>query len=173
LKAKDDGEKAWQKALHFLSFRPRSAREIRQHLLKREIPAELVEETLVRLEKSGLVNDQDFARLWVENRSEFHPRSRRMLTMELRRKGVNDEAIQPALENLDEGSLALEAARRHARRLEGKPWQEFLQKLAGFLQRRGFSYDVVSPVVSKVWKELQTADAGGSLNEKDEIWDKT
>ena len=93
--------------------------------------------------------------------------------MELRRKGVNDETIQPALESLDEGYLALEAARRHAHRLAGKPRPEFLQKLAGFLQRRGFSYDVVSPVVSKVWRELQTADTGGSLEKKDEIWDKT
>ena len=68
---------------------------------------------------------------------------------------------------MDEETLALEAARKYARRLAGLEWPEFRQKLGGFLARRGFSYTTASPVVSEVWKEIQTADDGGTLDDKD------
>jgi regulatory protein len=168
LKADDEHETAYQKALHFLSFRPRSSAEVRQNLTKRGIPASLVEETLTRLQGSGLVNDEAFARAWVQNRNEFRPRSKSALRMELRRKGLDDELIQSILEReVDEEALAFEAARKHVRRLAGLEWPEFRQKLGGFLARRGFSYTTLSPVVSEVWKEIQTADDGGTPDQED------
>ena len=81
--------------------------------------------------------------------------------MELRRKGLSDEIVQSVLDTqVNEVDLAFEAARKYARRLAGLEWPEFRQKLGGFLARRGFSYAAVAPVVSEVWKEIQTADAG-------------
>ena len=76
LQAEDASEMAYQKALHFLSYRPRSSAEVRQNLMKRGIPEALVEETVNRLQRAGLVNDQEFARAWVENRNTFQPRSK-------------------------------------------------------------------------------------------------
>jgi regulatory protein len=171
LKADDEREAAYQKALHFISYRPRSSAEVRQNLTKRGISEALVGETLNRLEANGLVNDQTFARAWVENRNEFRPRSKSALRMELRRKGLSDEIIQSVLdENVDEEALAFEAARKYARRLAGLEWPEFRQKLAGFLARRGFSYTILAPVVSEVWKEIQTADAGSILDNEEKTW---
>lgn len=168
LQAEDATETAYQKALHFLSYRPRSSAEVRQNLLKRGIPDALVEETVNRLQRAGLVNDQEFARTWIENRNTFHPRSKSALRMELRRKGLSDEIVQPVLdEQVDEEALAFEAARKYARRLAGLEWFEFRRKLSGFLARRGFSYTTLSPVVSEVWKESQTADEGGTIDDKD------
>jgi regulatory protein len=168
LQAKDANEITYQKALHFLSYRPRSLAEVRQNLLKRGTPDALVEETLTRLQQTGLVNDPQFARTWVENRNTFQPRSKSVLRMELRRKGLSDEIIQPVLdEQVDEETLAFEAARKFARRLAGLEWLEFRKKLSGFLSRRGFSYTTQSPVVSEVWKENQMADDGGTLENKD------
>jgi regulatory protein len=168
LKADDERETAYQKALHFLSFRPRSAAEIRQNLTKRGISEALVQETVARLQGAGLVNDQAFAQTWVENRGEFRPRSKSALRMELRRKGLDDEVIQSVLdEQVDEDALALQAARKYVRRLTGLAWPEFRQKLGGFLARRGFSYTTLSPVVSEVWKETQTADDGGNPDQEE------
>lgn len=168
LQAEDANEMAYQKALHFLSYRPRSSAEVRQNLTKRGTPEALVEETVNRLQRAGLINDQEFARAWVENRNTFQPRSKLALRMELRRKGLSDEIIQPVLdEQVDEEALAFEAARKYARRLAGLEWLEFRQKLSGFLARRGFSYTTLSPVVSEVWKETRTADDGGTLDDKD------
>jgi regulatory protein len=168
LQVEDANEMAYQKALHFLSYRPRSSAEVRQNLTKRGTPEPLVEETLNRLQRAGLVNDQEFARAWVENRNTFQPRSKLALRMELRRKGLSDEIVQPVLdEQVDEEALAFEAARKYARRLTGLEWFEFRQKLSGFLARRGFSYTTLSPVVSEVWKETQTADAGSTSDNEE------
>ena len=166
LKAEDEQEVTYQKALHFLSYRPRSSAEVRQNLNRRGVAQELVEATIARLQENGLLNDAQFARQWVENRSEFRPRSRAALKMELRRKGLADEVIQSTLETgVDEDALARQAAHKQARRYAGLEWQEFRQKLGGFLARRGFSYATIAPVLSEVWQELsQTAEAGETLN---------
>lgn len=168
LQAEDASETAYQKALHYLSYRMRSSAEVRQNLLKRNIPAVIVEATLDRLQAARLVNDGDFARAWIENRNTFRPRSRMALRFELRRKGISDEVVEPVLEaQVDEQALAFAAARKYAPRLSGLAWLEFRKKLGGFLARRGFSYTTLSPVVSEVWKECQMADGGGTPENKD------
>ena len=168
LQADDTKEVTYQKALHFLSFRLRSSREVRQNLLKRGVDESLVDETVNRLERAGLLDDASFARAWVENRSTFHPRSKSALRMELRHKGLSDEVIRSVVDSeVDEEALAYEAARKQARRYAGLEWPGFRQKLGGFLARRGFSYTVLAPVVSKVWEELQTAGAGSTFENEE------
>jgi regulatory protein len=169
LKAEDEQEVTYLKALHFLSYRPRSAAEVHQNLIKRGVPETLAQETVERLQRAGLVNDEAFARAWAENRSAFRPRGRALLNLELRRKGLSDETVQSVLaEQADEETLALEAARKYMRRLAGLDWPEFRRKLGGFLARRGFSYTTLAPVVSEVWKEIQTADAGRIFDDNEE-----
>jgi len=154
-----------QQALLFLGYRPRSTQEVRVNLEKHEIPEAVIISTLERLQENGLLNDQDFARAWVENRNSFRPRSRRALAIELRRKGLDDEIVQDVLdENVNEDVLALEAARKHLRRVEGLEWQEFRQKLGGFLGRRGFSYAVIAPVLRQIWAELHPGDGQTNFN---------
>ncbi len=97
LQADDARERALQQAMLFLSYRTRSEKEIKQNLRKHEIPEDVVEETIERLRGNGLANDNKFARVWVENRNTFRPRSRRVLTMELRQKGLDDETVQSAV----------------------------------------------------------------------------
>ena len=161
LKAEDECEVTYQKALHFLNYRPRSSAEVRQNLLKRGISESLTNATVDRLQSAGLINDETFARNWVENRNAFRPRGKPALRMELRRKGLSEEIVQSVLDmQVNEAALAFEAARKYARRLTGLEWPEFRQKLGGFLARRGFSYTTLAPVVSEVWKETQTADTG-------------
>jgi regulatory protein len=168
LKTADECEVTYQKALHFLSYRPRSSAEVRENLIKRGIRENLIGMTVNRLVNSGLVNDEAFARTWVENRNSFRPRGTAALRMELRRKGLSDEIIQSVLDTqLNEAGLAHEAARKYARRLAGLDWQEFRRKLGGFLARRGFSYTTLAPIVSEVWKESQTADTG-SISENED-----
>ncbi len=156
LKAGDSQERAYQQALLFLSYRARSTSEIRQNLRKHDLPAEVIEQTIERLKAERLADDDQFAKAWVENRSTFRPRSRRALALELRQKGVPDEAVQSALTEVDEEALAYEAARKRVRRLESLEWNDFRTKLSEFLARRGFSYSVVGPVVSRLWNETHT-----------------
>jgi regulatory protein len=161
LKAEDEREVSYQKAIHFLSYRPRSSTEMHQNLTKRGISESLADETIDHLRSAGLINDEAFARSWVENRNAFRPRGKTALRVELRRKGLSEDVVQSVLDTqVDETALAFKAARKYVRRLASLEWPEFRQKLGGFLARRGFSYTTLAPVVSKVWKETQTADTG-------------
>ncbi|MGE5073210.1 MAG: regulatory protein RecX [Anaerolineae bacterium] len=158
LQAEDAKERAYQQALLFLSYRARSTAEIRQNLRKHEIPPDVIEHTVERLKAERLADDDQFAKAWVENRSAFRPRSRRALAIELRQKGIPDEAVQSALSDVNEETLAYEAASKRARRLESLEWNDFRIKLSEFLARRGFSYAVVAPVVSRIWNETHAQD---------------
>ena len=111
------------------------------------------------------MNDQEFAKTWVENRNTFRPRSRRVLAMELRHKGLDDETVQQVLdENVNESALALDAARKYLRKVQSLEWQEFRQKLGGFLGRRGFSYEVSAEVVRLLWEELHSDGNPSNIN---------
>lgn len=149
----DARERAFQQAMLFLSYRARSESEIRQNLRKHEIPEPVIEHTLERLRQDGLANDQQFARAWVENRATFRPRSRRLMTIELRQKGLNDEAVKSAVEDVDDEALAYQAAQKRSLRLKDLEWVEFRKKLSDFLARRGFSYSVIAPVITRIWNE--------------------
>jgi regulatory protein len=155
LQADDQREVAYMQALRFLDYRPRSRAEVRRNLEKHAIPAEVINDVFKRLERSGLVNDERFAQDWVENRSEFRPRSRRALASELHQRGLDDSAIKKALEGLNEEALAYQAAMKQARRFEGMQLRDFNNKLGSFLARRGFSYEIIKHVVAKVWNEKQ------------------
>jgi regulatory protein len=154
LKAEDARERAFQQAMLFLSYRARSESEIRKNLRKHEIPEAVIEQTLERLRQDGLANDSQFASAWVENRNAFRPRSRRMMAMELKQKGIDQEAIQSAIETVDDEAAAYEAALKKAPRFQTLEWNDFRRKLSEFLARRGFSYATIAPVVTRIWNEM-------------------
>ncbi len=156
LQAEDDLEMAYLRALNFLSYRPRSLAEIRRNLHKHKAPETIIEATLERLQQKNFANDKEFARIWIENRNTFRPRGRRALSYELRQKGLDDEIIQPILDELvDDEALAYQAGIKRARKLAHLEWQDFRRKLGAFLARRGFSYAVIAPLIPQLWDEAQ------------------
>lgn len=155
LKAADEREEAYQRAARLLARRPRSETEIRQNLEKHKVSGAAIQTTLDRLRAAGLVDDQAFARLWVENRSAFRPRSKRALQAELRRKGVATETLGDALAETNDATAAYQLAAKRAPRLHSLPLPDFRRKLGGYLARRGFDYDIVESVVKQVWKETR------------------
>jgi len=154
LQSEDSREVAFQKAINLLSHRDRTEVEVRDHLRGYGVTDEIAGEILERLRRSSLVDDQRFTQNWIENRSEFRPRSRRALAYELRQKGIPEDAIQEALEDFDEDSAAYRAALRQARKHAALDWPEFRQKMLSHMARRGFSFDVAAPLVTKIWQEM-------------------
>lgn len=155
LQAADAREQVHVRALNLLARRPRSEGEIRQYLQKHKVADTDIEQEIERLRQSGLVDDQAFARLWVENRAAFRPRSQRALRAELKRKGVSTEVTKAALSQADDAASADQLAARRAKRLAGLPRPEFRRKLGDYLARRGFDYEVVKAAVDKAWQSLQ------------------
>jgi regulatory protein len=165
LKAEDEREVAYQKALKLLEYRPRSEREIRQNLQTNRVPEAVQDAVLERLRRAALLDDSRFANAWVQNRSEMRPRSRRALSYELRQRGIADEFIQDATRDLNEEELAYQAAVQQARKLRALEWQEFRKKMYGFLARRGFNYEVSAPAAARVWAELHETDPDGEVSD--------
>lgn len=158
LQATDDAAKAYDKAVRYLSYRPRSIAEVRRTLEEAEFAPEAIEATLARLTGQGYLDDAAFAAYWVDNRQRFRPKGEQALRQELRRAGVDKETIDESLDGLDSSEAAYAAAQPRANRLSalaaGDP-TAFKRKLGEFLLRRGFTYDVVRDVVARLLREMQ------------------
>ncbi len=156
LLADDAAEMAYHNVLRLIDRRTRSEAEIRQYLLRRKTPEDVLERTLIRLRKNDLADDGRFAQAWIDNRTSFRPRSRRALTWELRRKGVPTQTIESAVSELDDADLAYQAGLKQAGRLRGSPWGDFRRRLYAYLGRRGFAGDVIGPAIARLWNETTT-----------------
>lgn len=154
LQAADDRQLAYQSALYFLSFRPRSIQEVQRNLADKEFSPATIEITIDRLEQAGYVGDLDFARYWIEQRRDFRPRGIAMLRHELRQKGIADDTIQVVLVDVEEETMAYKAAIRQAERLSHLPPDDFRRKLTSFLARRGFPYPIVRATIAQLESEL-------------------
>jgi regulatory protein len=154
----DAVDKAVDRAVRFLSYRPRSTHEVRTNLVKHDIPETVIDRAVERLVNLGYLDDAAFARFWVENRSTFKPLSPRALRYELRRKGVPDSIIEVALEPVEPEAAAYAAAMPRVSRYQGATRAEFQKKLAGFLQRRGFSYGISRDVIDRLAEECTQED---------------
>lgn len=150
LRAEDTTEKAHEKALQYLAFRPRSEAELRRYLAEQGFSATVVDEIISRLSAVALVDDQDFSRFWVDNRARFRPRGKRALVAELRQKGIAPADAEAALADYDETAAGWALAREQARRLAHLPPDQFRRRLSDRLARRGFSYDLIQEILAAI-----------------------
>ncbi|MDQ4078853.1 MAG: RecX family transcriptional regulator [Chloroflexota bacterium] len=158
LQQADSYQKAYTRALDYLSRRPRSRGELERYLMKKEVAEHHSHQILARLTELGLLDDFAFATYWIENREAFRPRGERAIRYELRQKGVDETIIDQVLaqSELDEVESAYRVALKKMSRLQAidDPWQ-FKQKLAGYLGRRGFNWDVIQQVSERLWQERE------------------
>jgi len=158
LQQAESDNKAWEAALRLLEVRPRAERELRDRLIRKQFTPEQIDSVIERLRRLELLDDAHFARLWVQNRAATRPKGSQMLRRELLSKGVDrqivDETVTAALDPEAEmracEQVARQAFRRYAKLTDR---QEFQRKLGGMLQRRGFSWETVRPVLQQLWSE--------------------
>lgn len=153
IKGQGANETAYNRALDYLSSRPRSRAELTEYLAKREVADSDIAAIVDRLERAGLLDDEAFARFWIDNRERFRPRGARALRYELRNKGISHSVIDRALSGLDEATGAYRAAEKKARQLGQLDENTFRQKLVEYLARRGFDYNVARDAAERHWAE--------------------
>lgn len=160
LLALDEIERATQGAITFVSYRPRSEREVRDRLRKRDFSQPAIDAAIERMRGWGYLDDQAFAQWWVENRAEHRPRGKRLLAGELRSKGVSPDVVGEVLEEteLDEYGAALELARKRLGSLSSLDHQTQERRLAAFLGRRGYGWDVIRPVLKELFEEFDETE---------------
>jgi len=155
LQGRDQAHQVQESALRFLDYRPRSVHEVRRHLQSKGNTPQVIDEVIERLTDVGLLDDQAFARYWLENRSDFRPRGERALRQELRQKGVPPDIIDQTLsEGHNEDEAAYRAAVAQARKVRVADPGEFRRKVEAHLVRRGFSYDAAREATARAWREL-------------------
>ncbi len=137
-------------AVRFLGPRPRSVAEIRRHLRSKRFDDAAIDKAIDQLRAQRYIDDEAFARYWVEQRDRFRPRGERAITSELMEKGVARDAIELVLgerEPDSEVKRAREVIRRPITRWQAMEPAERKRKIHQFLAARGFSYDVIEEVL--------------------------
>ena len=169
LQRRDALSRVYSAALTLLSYRARGVSELQARLLRRGFDPSLVDEVVARLKEERILDDKEFAQLWVENRQAHSPRGNRLLQAELRSKGVDREIIDGVLPGAGkEEEAAYRVARRKARSLKGLEWQEFRRRTGDYLVRRGFGYELAASTTRRLWSEVNGSANGASVPDWDD-----
>ena len=143
---------AYEAAVHYLAGRPHTIAEIRRHLRSRKFDADTIDHAIDRLRAQRYVDDEAFARWWVEQRERFKPRGDRALRTELAQKGVARDVVDIVL-----GERAPDADVEQARRALSRPltrWADMpdaerKRKIHTYLAARGFDYETIEEVTRR------------------------
>lgn len=137
-------------AVRYLAGRPHTVAEIVRHLRGKRFDDAVIEKAVDRLRAQRYVDDEAFARWWVEQRERFKPRGDRALRTELAQKGVARDVVDVVL-----GERAPDADVALAKRALSRPlarWatlepRERKRKIHTYLAARGFDYATIEEVM--------------------------
>ena len=140
----------YEAAVRYLAGRPHTVTEIHRHLRSKRFDEAVIDQAIDRLRAQRYVDDEAFARWWVEQRERFKPRGDRALKSELLGKGVSRDVVDVVL-----GERAPDADVEQAKRALSRPltrWAtlppaERKRKIHTYLAARGFSYSTIEEVM--------------------------
>ncbi|MFC4059400.1 recombination regulator RecX [Planomonospora corallina] len=127
--------------LRLLTVGPRTRAQLAEALRKRDVPQDAAEAVLERFSEVGLIDDEAFAAAWVSSRHAGRGLSRRALASELRHRGVDEDTVKEAVEQLDpeqEVETARRLVERKLRSTRGLDPAARTRRLAGMLARKGY-----------------------------------
>lgn len=136
--------------LRLLTMAPKTRAQLAEALRTREVPEEAAQAVLERFSEVGLIDDEAFAAAWVSSRHIGRGLARRALAQELRHRGVDDDTVNDAVQQLDPEQEVKTARRLVARRLaatRGTDPQARIRRLVGMLARKGYSPGLAFRVV--------------------------
>lgn len=154
LKNQGDKDKVFGRVLRFITSRPHSEKEVNLWFKKKKVDdPDVIKSVFDRLKKLELVDDEKFARWWIEQRTVFRPKPKRVLKQELRMKGISDDIFDNAFEDTettDDLEIAKKIVAKRWERLKALPKKEAKFKLMQFLAGRGFSYDTSCQAIDEL-----------------------
>ena len=140
-------------ALRFLKIRPRSTEELKEKLVLKNFSFDEIEKVVQDLLASGLLDDRAFTKSWINYRL-ARPFGFRRIVLELKAKGVDQEIIDGALEDLgpeyNPQAIILDLAQRRWQRLPDLDPLKKKKRVMDFLLRRGFELDGVMNVMKQL-----------------------
>src|SRR5580700_10794140 len=167
----DPEAQARQICLRLLTIAPRTRAQLAQALHRRGVPDEAAETVLSRFADVGLIDDAAFARAWVESRHHSRGLSRRSLSAELKRHGIQNDEIREAVDILDpeqEVATARQLVERKLASTRGRPPETRVRQAAGLLARKGYppglAFRLIREVMQREGAELDEIDADQYLD---------
>jgi regulatory protein len=145
-----------------LTAAPRTRAQLARALQRKGVPGEAAEAVLGRFTDVGLIDDAAFARAWVESRHYSRGLSRRSLSAELRRQGVDNEEIREAVSTLDPEQEVATARRLVEQKMagnRGQPSETRVRRTAGALARKGYPPGLVFRLVKEYLEQEGAQDA--------------
>jgi regulatory protein len=153
--------RAKQVCYRLLTLAPRTRAQLAEALDKQHIPADVADGVLGRFADAGLIDDAAFAKAWVESRHQGRGLASRALRAELRQRGVEDDEIRDALDELDPGQEAETARHLVESKLaatSGLPAEARIRRLAGMLARKGYPAGLAFRVIREAMEAEGQAD---------------
>jgi regulatory protein len=147
--------------LRRLTAAPRTRAELAGDLARRGVPDDTAERVLDRFEEVGLVDDGQYAQMWVRSRHVGRGLGRRALAAELHRKGVDPYTAGRALAEVsddDERARAVELVRRRLASVARLDRTAAARRLIGMLARRGYSHGLAAAVVAEALRDRAELD---------------
>lgn len=143
--------RAKNSAYRYLSYRPRSHAEVEQKLRDKGFCDAIVGTVLSDLARFGFINDEQFADQWARSRVRLRGLGRRRIEQELRDKGVDAEIISRTLTGIFSSTLEIDTAKKTAAKklgiMKNVDRDTRRRRLAGFLERKGFSYEIIRSIL--------------------------
>ncbi|GAA4669220.1 regulatory protein RecX [Frondihabitans cladoniiphilus] len=139
-------------SMHALSRRGVSSHEMTNILRSRDLPDEVVESEIARLEGVGLLDDAELAENLVRSKQERKGLGKSAISNELRQRGVAQEAIEAAIADIDdddEQARCDEWAAKRVGQLRGLDHATAERRLNGYLMRRGYRSEVIRRSIEK------------------------
>jgi len=160
--AADPAAVAREIVLNQLTMGARTRAQLQKAMAHQEIPEDVATTVLDRFEEVDLVDDEEFARQWVQSRHLGRGLARRALAYELRQRGVADDTVKNAVEAVsaaDELLAARELVRRKAVSMRNDDPQRRIRRLAGMLARKGYGGPVAMQAIREELAEFDLPDA--------------
>lgn len=148
----EDGvRRAKDQILKYLTIRPHSRKEIFLKTLRKGYMAEIIEQALDDLQGVGLIDDQAFARQFLQHELLLHPCGKNLLRDKLLDKGVSPAVFQPILDELyaeqPQEEIIKNIARKFLNKKKHLPEQKRTEKLIRHLQSKGFEWEMINWVL--------------------------
>ncbi|WP_422485282.1 RecX family transcriptional regulator [Gudongella sp. DL1XJH-153] len=152
IKVRDELQSAKSKAYHYLSFRQRTQKELEDYLFKKEFSEDTIENVIQSLSQAGYIEDLDFARIYVRDKTTFKKFGPYRIKNELLQKGVSKELIDLALEeeyHEEIQELVDLVKTKYSSIIQDKSEKRF-RRIGGYLQRKGHSFETIRKVLDSI-----------------------
>jgi regulatory protein len=143
----------WERIINFLSFRPRSKKEITNYFKKKEVGDETQKILMSKLIERKYINDSEFVAWFVRQRQEFKPKGQKLLKLELMQKGIEKSTIDEYFSSaspIDETEQAFVIVQKKIQHWKNLDDFSLKQKIQGYLGRRGYNWETISAVLKRL-----------------------